>query len=155
MTELEEEHGGDEGLFSELEKVNKGNVTARLREINGDEESMDEADALNAWLRLAAQEAARKKALKEAEVDLDAMALAKYPTLVRDEVKTLVVEDKWLTALANAIHGEMDRVSQTLTRRVKDLAERYEIPLPQAVMKVAELENAVNRHLERMGFSWK
>jgi type I restriction enzyme M protein len=45
-------------------------------------------------------------------------------------------------------------VSQQLTRRVKELAERYEIPLPQMVGHVAELEAKVNCHLERMGFSW-
>jgi len=32
------------------------------------------------------------------------------------------VDDKWLAALDAAIHGEMDRVSQQLTQRVKDLA---------------------------------
>jgi len=48
----------------------------------------------------------------------------------------------------------MDRISQTLTRRVKELAERYETPLPQAMRRVAELEHAVNAHLERMGFAW-
>ena len=58
------------------------------------------------------------------------------------------------TTLAAAIHGEMDRISQALTQRVKELAERYETPLPQMVSRVAELEANVNRHLERMGFAW-
>jgi type I restriction enzyme M protein len=154
MVELEEEYGGDEGLFSELDKVNKVNVTSRLREIKDDEESKDEADALTAWLTLAAEEATRKKALKEAEARLDAKSLVKYPTLIEAEVKTLVVEDKWLATLAASIHGEMDRISQTLTQHAAELAERYETPLPQAVAKVAELEQVVNHHLERMGFSW-
>jgi len=154
MTELEEEHGGEEGLFAELEKVNKGNVTARLKEIKGDPEAEDEAEELNAWLKLCNEEAAKKKAIKDADSALDAKALAKYPMLSQDEVKTLVADHKWLTTLAIAIHGEMDRVSQQLTQRVKQLAERYETPLPQAVSQVAELEQAVNRHLEKMGFSW-
>ena len=64
------------------------------------------------------------------------------------------MEDKWLDNLATAIQGEMDRISQTLTRRVKELAERYETPLPLAVNKVADLEQKVKGHLERMGFSW-
>ena len=63
-----------------------------------------------------------------------------------------VVDDKWLAAIAGAIHGEMDRISQALTQRVKELAERYETPLPQAASRVAELEQKVNKHLERMGF---
>jgi type I restriction enzyme M protein len=45
-------------------------------------------------------------------------------------------------------------VGQHLTRQVEALAERYETPLPQMVDRVAELEAAVYRHLERMGFSW-
>ena len=45
----------------------------------------------------------------------------------------------------------MDRVSQQLTQRVKELAERYETPLPQMVNRVAELEAKVNRHLEQDG----
>jgi type I restriction enzyme M protein len=48
----------------------------------------------------------------------------------------------------------MDRVSEQLSKRLKELAERYETPLPQMVGRVAELESKVNRHLEKMGFSW-
>ena len=74
--------------------------------------------------------------------------------LTESEVRALVVEDKWLGTLATAIHGELDRISQALTQRVKELTERYETPFPQAVNKVAELEQKVNHHLEKMGFSW-
>jgi hypothetical protein len=33
---MEEEHGGDDGPFADLDKVNKANVAARLKEIKGD-----------------------------------------------------------------------------------------------------------------------
>jgi type I restriction enzyme M protein len=46
----------------------------------------------------------------------------------------------------------MERISQSLTQRVKELAERYETPMQQMTDRVAELEEKVNRHLERMGF---
>jgi type I restriction enzyme M protein len=65
-----------------------------------------------------------------------------------------VVDDKWLAALDAAIHGEMDRVSQQLTQRVKELGERHETPLPRMVGRVAELEAKVNHHLRRMGYTW-
>lgn len=64
------------------------------------------------------------------------------------------MDDKWLAELEAAIRGEMDRVSQQLTKRVKELAERYETPLPKLTSRVAELEGKVSRHLERMGFTW-
>ena len=152
MTEMEEEHGGEEGLFAELDKVNKANVTARLKEIKGDPEAKDEAAALNAWLKLCTQEANLKKALKEAEAELDALAYAQYPKLGEADIKTLVVEDKWLAAVDAEIHGEMDRISQSLTQRVKELAERYESPLPTLTGKVAELSAKVAAHLKKMGF---
>ncbi|MCC4766358.1 type I restriction-modification system subunit M [Methanosarcina sp. DH1] len=152
MTELEEEQGGEEGAFSELDKVNKANVAARLKDVKGDTEAKDESAVLNDWLKLANKEADLKKRLKEAESLLDSKACHYYPRLTEDDVKTLVVEDKWLSSLDTAIHGEMDRISQSLTQRVKELAERYETPMPQMTGRVAELEEKVNRHLERMGF---
>jgi type I restriction enzyme M protein len=154
ITELEEEHSGEDGAFSELDKFNKANIAARLKEIKGDKKAKEEATALNAWLKLNEEVADLKKALRTAEITLDDLAYAKYPTLTEVEIKTLVVEDKWLAAIAAAIHGEMDRISQALTQRVKELAERYETPLPQATRQVATLEQVVNAHLEKMGFSW-
>ncbi len=155
VAELEEEHGGDEGAFAELDKVNRANVTERLKEIKGDKDAKDEAAMLNEWLKLDGEESDLKKVLKEAEAALDAQAHTSYPKLTEAEIKTLVVDDKWLTTLDAAIHGEVERVSQQLTQRVKELAERYEMPLPQMVGRVAELEAKVNCHLERMGFAWK
>jgi len=154
MTELEEEQGGEEGAFSDLDRVNRANVTVRLKEIKDDEQSKKEATVLNAWLKLSDREAALKRSLKEAEAALDARAYAKYPTLTEAEVQALVVDDKWLAAIDGAIHGEMDSISQALTARVKELAERYETPMPQLACKVADLEQSVNRHLKRMGLSW-
>ena len=155
MTEMEEEHGGDEGLFSELDKVNKANVNARLKEIKGDKEAREEADALIEWMKLADEQADLKGRVKEAEKDLDKLAYGKYPKLTEEEVKTLVVDDKWLQALEKEIHGEMDRISQALTKRVKELAERYETPLPQLTRDVAALEKKVDKHLKKMGFTWQ
>jgi len=156
MAELEEEHGGEEGLFSELDKVSKATVSARLKEIKKlkDEELKDEANALQSWLDLANREADLKKRVKDAEAELDQLAYAKYPVLTEEEVRALVVEDKWLAELERRIHGEMDRISQSLTARLKELAERYKFPLPSISAKVDELEAKVNAHLEKMGFSW-
>src|SRR2546428_3029723 len=99
MSELEEEHSGDEGVFSALDKVNKANVTARLKEIRGlfardDEETREEAAVLAEWLKLSNQEAELKKKLKDAEAALVAKAYAQYLRLTEADVKTLVVDDK-------------------------------------------------------------
>ena len=90
--------------------------------------------------------------MKDAEAALDALSLAQYPKLSEAEIKTLVVEDKWLAALDKNIHGEMDRISQALTQRVKELAERYETPLPMLSKNVDRLSAKVETHLRKMGF---
>lgn len=198
LTELEEEQSGDEGAFSELDKVNRANVAARLKELQRErkpessssfprrqesstsnnpdarfhrhdgaasiaaeatatygDDSAVELDALRTWLTLNTEEADLKSRIKEVEAALDAKAYAKYPKLTETEIKVLVVDDKWLAALDRDIHGEMDRVSQQLTQRVKELAERYETSMPKMVIHIADLEAKVNRHLKKMGFSWK
>ena len=70
------------------------------------------------------------------------------------EIKALVVDDKWLAALAARVQGELDRVSQALTGRIKQLAERYAAPLPAMPGKVEILAARVNEHLKKMGFVW-
>jgi len=152
-TELEEEHGGEDGAFSELEKINKGEVSKLLKEAKNDSELAEVAAVLTEWLELTGNEAAQKKQLKQAEAELDARAYGKYPELTESEVKALVVDDKWLASLEADIHGEMDRINQRLTQRVKELAERYESPLPKLTEAVANLEAKVNAHLEKMGFA--
>ena len=129
-------------------------MTDRLREINGDPDAKEEAEVLNRWLKLAKEEAELKKSLKDAEAALDVKAYAHYPQLSEADTQALVVDDKWLAALSTAIHGEMDRISQALTQRVKELADRYDTPMPQMISRAAELEAKVNQHLEKMGFAW-
>jgi type I restriction enzyme M protein len=154
LTELEEEHGGEDGAFGDLDKINKAEVSAKLKEIKGDPEAVGEAAVLRDWLKLKTDEADFKKRLKAAEKELDDRVYAQYPKLSESEIKTLVVDDKWIAALEAAIHSELDRISQSLTQRVKELAERYATPLPQMVDRVTELEAKVNAHLQKMGFSW-
>lgn len=83
---------------------------------------------------------------------LDAKVAAQYAKLSIDDIKNLVVDDKWLATLAADVQTELDRVSQALTGRNKQLAERYAEPLPQLAADVAALSARVEAHLKRMGF---
>jgi type I restriction enzyme M protein len=176
MAEIEEEHGGEEGLLSELEKINKANVAARIKELRIDSdqpygasqrfksssaptneidnESKEELAVLTEWLDLNTKEADLKRQVKDLEFALDTKSLAQYAKLTEADVKSLVVEDKWLATIDTDIHSEMDRISQTLTQRVKELAERYDKPLPVLAEQADAMESKVRAHLERMGFAW-
>ncbi|MCD6163566.1 MAG: N-6 DNA methylase, partial [candidate division Zixibacteria bacterium] len=155
LTELEEEHSGEDGVFAELDKVSKGNAQKLLKELKNETDAKKEIKIVETYLDLIKKQAVAKKQIKEAQADLDNKLYAKYPALSEDEIKTLVVDDKWMTAMEKEIRTEMDRISQRLTQRVKELAERYETPLPIQTTEVSKLEKRVNAHLKKMGFSWK
>lgn len=155
QTELEEEHGGDDAVFGGFDKINDKEVKSRIKEIGHDADAADELAVLRQWLALSERAGSLKKRIKTLDAELDAKALARYPALTPDEVKVLVVDHKWMVALDAAVHGELDRVSQALTGRVKELAERYGRTMPELAQQVGDLESRVAGHLAKMGFAWK
>ena len=85
---------------------------------------------------------------------LDAKVSAKYPALSAQDIQQLVVHSKWLAALSAQIQSELDRVSQALASRIKQLAERYATPMPQLAKEVEAQAARVDEHLKKMGFVW-
>ncbi len=159
MEELEEEHGGEGGLLEEAKnekgKITKNSINTRMKDIFADAEAIDERVMLNTYLDLINQEAEASKKVKTAQKTLDAKVSAKYEKLSEDEMKTLVVDVKWSATLSADVQGELNRVSQALTGRVKELAVRYEIPLSKLAEDVEVLSEKVSGHLQRMGFVWQ
>lgn len=51
------------------------------------------------------------------------------------------------------VQSALDRVSQILTGRIQQLADRYVTPLPQLAQEVEALQAQVNAHLKKMGFA--
>jgi type I restriction enzyme M protein len=159
MEELDEEHGGEEGLLADAKndkgKLTKASTKARIEEIAENASADDERKMLKDYLVLLEKEAATNKTIREAMNALDAKIAAKYAKLSKDEVKILVVDDKWMGTLAAVVQSELNRVSQALTGRIKQLAERYAVPMPAIASRVEELSATVDAHLKKMGFVWK
>ncbi len=154
QTDLEEEHSGDDSVFGGFDNINDKEVKSRIKEIGGDADATDELKVLKQWLAMSEQASALKKRIKMLDAELDAKALARYPQLSTHEVKTLVVDHKWTTTLSGAVHGELDRVSQALTGRVQELADRYGHTMPKLAKRVKDLDARVAGHLATMGFAW-
>lgn len=158
MDALKDEHGGEEGLLSEVidnDKIKKADVQRRAKEIKDSADDADEFAVLTKYLVLFEKEADTKKAIKDAENDIERKVLTKYPTFSVEEIKTFVVERKWMDELASRVLGEIDRLSHTLAGRVKELAERYAEPMPEIAKDVEALTNKVEGHLAKMGFDLK
>ncbi|NWL14425.1 type I restriction-modification system subunit M [Pseudoalteromonas sp. Scap03] len=149
-----EEHGGEDGLLVEAlndkDKITKASVAARTKLAT----DADEVKALKQATKLFNAEAAAKKAVKEAQEALDLAVFNQYPKLTIDEIKTLIVDDKWLATLQANIIAEIERVTQQMANRVKQLEERYSAPLPTLSKSVDDLNDKVAGHLKAMGLEW-
>lgn len=149
-----EENGGDDGLLNDAvndkDKVTKATVTTRLKVAT----NADEKTALKHAKKLFDCEADAKKALKEAQDALDLAVFKQYSKLSIDEIKSLIVDDKWLATLESNLIAEIERITQQLANRVKELEERYSEPLPMIMQSVTSLSDKVADHLKAMGLEW-
>ena len=161
LEEIREENSGEDGLLAEViggegdkQKITAKAVKARLKEIGADAPYADERTALEQYAGVLKQQSDVKAKRKAAQNDLDQKIDAKYPRLTEAEIKTLVVDDKWMARLSASVQSEIGHVSQVLTGRICQLAERYAIPLPRLTEKVEGLAVRVEKHLKSMGAVW-
>lgn len=158
IEEMEEENSGEEGVLealkSDKDKISKSEVTKRLKEVNGDPEFADELNTLKTYLDLLDQEAEAGRKIKVAQKGLTEKVAAKYSALTLDEIRILIVYDKWTSTLRGEIESEVEKISQNLTHRGKDLAERYIVPMSKIEEAVEEISAKVDVHLKNMGFEW-
>jgi len=159
MDELREENSGEDGLLTEAmddkQKISKKNLDARIKELGKkDTENSDEWDMLAKYKKLMAKETKLKADIKKALSELEVKIIKQYPKLNIEEIKTIVVDKKWMATMETKIKTEMDAISHRLTERIKELAERYETPMPKLTNDVADLTNKVEEHLKKMGYAW-
>ena len=182
ITEIEEEQNTEDGLFADLEKVNAAEVTKLLKELKSRKKAtptsrsersgketplamvaeeqaqytrtVNDTEVLEDYLEQdkVAKDAARK--VKEQLAALEKAVEAKYPTLSEAESKEIVITHKWQAHLQQALQQEQERISQNLTQRIKELAERYATPLSTLETEVREAAAKVNSHLQKMGWVW-
>lgn len=155
--EFEEEHSGEEGVLEEVKNdrgnITKTNLNKRIREIKDDEDAVDELEILEQYLKIMDIESKANKKIRDTEKKLQKKVQAKYKELSKAETQDILVNDKWMVTIINEINTEMDRISNRLTNRIKELSERYGETLPEMEAEVEELSKKVKSHLQRMGFT--
>lgn len=152
---LEENLGEDgllEGAATDTGSVTKASLKSRSKELQASPgaASAPEMLAIRQCESRMERESIAKKTVAAAQEKLDALVFAKYGTLSEDQVKALLLEDKWLASLRGSVEAEIDRVTQALADRVKTLEERYAETLPQLEVEVGELAKRVEGHLSQL-----
>ena len=155
LEEFVEEHTGEDGLLADAlndsGNITAGSVKARLKAIQGEPDSKDEREALTSCAMLMDAVSKVSRAVKKEQEALDGQVLAHYTTLTEDEIKTLVVKNKWVANIQSAIEGDVQRLTQALATRVQELEERYAERLPELEQEVKAFSTKVEAHLQKMG----
>lgn len=145
----------DEGLFEMLEKVNEANVK---KAVAAQKKGTVEADkaTVKAWadyLEKCTQKKELSKLVSSLIEGLTAKVRAKYDALSADEIRRLVVDDKWLYEFRGRSEAEIKRVCESISSSVSILNERYTKPLPAINANIERLSGEVEGYLKAMGIS--
>jgi type I restriction enzyme M protein len=152
--EYAEEHAVEDGLLFDAVD-DKGNVTQKtakeaFKEAKGTGDD-DAAAALQHMLDLLKQESDAKKALKEAQAELDVATVNKFGALPVEEVTALVLEDKWLTSIACRVDSTVNALTLALVARLEHLGHRYGVPVAALEAELEIASQRVAEHLAAMG----
>lgn len=157
IEELTEEHSGEEGLLKDATndkgKLTKTGLKDCIKTIKGDENFEDEMKVLERAKSLLDQKSALESKVKSQRSELGKKIVAHYPRLDTDEIKELVVIDKWFVRITAHVNIEVERVAHLLSNRVKKLMKRYANPMPELIKQTSDYSDRVEEHLKKMGLS--
>ncbi len=146
LDEFIEEHSNEEGLFDGL-KINESVLKKELKNATDLEDKEILKTALE-WLE------AKNKALKmknKAHEELELKAFHQYKNLEINEIKDLIIKDKWLNSLKNALENKIQKRINAFISALNEIISSYSNSLLELDKEVKESESKVLEHLKDLG----
>ncbi|MGN8397327.1 type I restriction-modification system subunit M [Helicobacter pylori] len=146
LDEFIEEHSNEEGLFDGL-KINESVLKKELKNATDLEDKETLKTALE-WLE------AKNKALKmknKAYEELELKAFHQYKNLEINEIKDLIIKDKWLNSLKNALENKIQKRINAFISALNGIISSYSNSLLELDKEVKESESKVLEHLKDLG----
>ncbi|GAA9894052.1 type I restriction-modification system subunit M [Helicobacter pylori] len=146
LDEFIEEHSNEEGLFDGL-KINESVLKKELKNATDSEDKQILKTALE-WLE------AKNKALKmknKAYEELELKAFHQYKNLKLGEIKDLIIKDKWLNSLKNALENKIQKRINAFISALNEIISSYSNSLLELDKEVKESESKVSEHLKDLG----
>ncbi len=144
--EFIEEHSSEEGLFYES-KINESVLKKELKNATDSEDK----EILKTALELLE---AKNKALKmknKAHEELELKAFHQYKNLELSEIKDLIIQDKWLNSLKNALENKILKRINAFISTLNEIISSYSNSLLELDKEVKESESKVLEHLKDLG----
>ncbi|GAA7234660.1 hypothetical protein ID0464_11910 [Helicobacter pylori] len=146
LDEFIEEHSNEEGLFDGL-KINESVLKKELKNAT----DLEDKQILKTALELLE---AKNKALKmknKAYEELELKAFHQYKNLEINEIKDLIIKDKWLKSLKNALENKILKRINAFTSALNEIILSYSNSLLELDKEVKESESKVLEHLKDLG----
>ncbi|WRB97433.1 type I restriction-modification system subunit M [Helicobacter pylori] len=146
LDEFIEEHSNEEGLFYEL-KINESVLKKELKNATDSEDKQILKTALELL-------EAKNKALKmknKAYEELELKAFHQYKNLEINEIKDLIIKDKWLNSLKNALENKTQKRINAFASALNEIISSYSNSLLELDKEVKESESKVLEHLKDLG----
>ncbi|ADU82387.1 type I restriction-modification system subunit M [Helicobacter pylori] len=146
LDEFIEEHSNEEGLFDGL-KINESVLKKELKNATDLEDKKILKTALE-YLE------AKNKALKmknKAYEELELKAFHQYKNLEINEIKDLIIKDKWLNSLKNALENKIQKRINAFISALNTIISSYSNSLLELDKEVKESESKVLEHLKDLG----
>lgn len=154
VEEYIEEHAVEDGLLAEAmdeDKITKSLAATRLKNAKAEKSNPEEIKALEHLIELYSTEMDSKKAVKDAQAELGLATLKKYGRLSEEDIKQLVLDDKWNATISHHITVEVNALTLVLVARIQQLGERYAKTVGALDTELEKLEDKVSGHLVSMG----
>ncbi len=146
LKNLLEEHSSEEGLFYEW-KINESVLKKELKNTTDSEDKKILKTALELL-------EAKNKALKmknKAYEELELKAFHQYKNLKLSEIKDLIIQDKWLKSLKNALENKIFKRINAFSSALNGIIQTYSNSLLELDKEVKESELKVLEHLKDLG----
>lgn len=146
LDEFIEEHSNEEGLFDGL-KINESVLKKELKNATDPEDEKILKTALELL-------EAKNKALKmknKAYEELELKAFHQYKNLEINEIKDLIIKDKWLNSLKNALENKIQKRTNAFISALNTIISSYSNSLLELDKEVKESESKVLEHLKDLG----
>ncbi|HYL81755.1 MAG TPA: N-6 DNA methylase [Candidatus Acidoferrum sp.] len=136
-------------------RLTTAGIKTRLSELRVDTDTKNERAMLKNYLDLVEQDAILTDKIEEARKDLEAKVAARSAVLTGDEIRRLMIDEKWVPALAAGVTAEHDRVLRAFTGHLQQLVERYATPFAALTREVVASAARLEGHLRRIGVEWE
>ncbi|EKE88411.1 type I restriction-modification system subunit M [Helicobacter pylori] len=144
--EFIQEHSNEEGLFYGL-KINESVLKKELKNAT----DLEDEKILKTALELLE---AKNKALKmknKAYEELELKAFHQYKNLELSEIEDLIIKDKWLNSLKNALENKILKRINAFISALNGIISSYSNSLLELDKEVKESESKVLEHLKDLG----